>query len=112
MKTLSETPLTEAAEEESFVLHNNSLSARAAGWAFARKLELELNELECLKANNWHEATDLWVELTLNKYEGFEPNDLTQVFMRGPFAGWSERMVYELAENMDKANKRVPRHNV
>jgi|GEM_PF-1592335 hypothetical protein len=60
----------------------------------------------------WQEATDNWIKLTLEKYEGFEPNDLTQVFMRGPFAGWSERMVYELAENMDKSNKQVPRHNV
>jgi len=71
-----------------------------------------MKKLKCLTANNWHEATDHWVELTLKKYEGFEPNELTQVFMRGPFAGWSERMVYELAENMDKANKQVPRHNV
>jgi len=60
----------------------------------------------------WQEATDNWIKLTLEKYEGFESNDLTQVFMRGPFAGWSERMVYELAENMDKANKQAPRHDI
>ena len=60
----------------------------------------------------WEITTDYWIELTLEKYKGFERDDLTQVFMRGPFAGWSERMVYELAENMDKSNKQVPRHNV
>ena len=47
-KPLSETPRTDAAEEESFGLHNNSLSARAAGWKFARKLERELNELKAI----------------------------------------------------------------
>jgi len=66
MKTLSETPLTEAAEEESFVLHNNSLSARAAGWAFARKLERELNELKRDKERlDWLEKSD---------HELYDPN--------------------------------------
>jgi hypothetical protein len=60
----------------------------------------------------WEITTDYWIELTLEKYKGFERDDLTQVFMRGPFAGWSERMVYELAENMDKSNKKVPRHKL
>jgi len=59
----------------------------------------------------WHEATDKWIKLTLKKYEGFEPDDLTQVFMRGPFAGWSEWMVYELALKLDDANKKLPRHD-
>ena len=62
------------------------------------------------KQNAWQEATDHWIELTLKKYDGYDINDLTQVFMRGPFAGWSERMVVELAMGMDDANKKVPRH--
>ena len=60
----------------------------------------------------WEITTDYWIELTLKKYYEWDSDDLTQVFMRGPFAGWSERMVYELAKNMDKSNKQVPRHNV
>jgi hypothetical protein len=68
-----------------------------------------MNEYE-EKANAWQEATDNWVKLTLEKYDGYDINDLTQVFMRGPFAGWSERMVLELAMGMDDANKKVPRH--
>ena len=60
----------------------------------------------------WEITTDYWIELTLNKYKGFERDDLTQVFMRGPFAGWSERMVLELAMKMDDANKKVPRHKL
>jgi len=60
--------------------------------------------------DEWQLATDYWIELTLEKYKGYDPDDLTQVFMRGPFAGWSERMVLELAVKMDDANTKVPRH--
>ena len=62
--------------------------------------------------DEWQEATDNWIKLTLSRYEGFDHSDLTQVFMRGPFAGWSERMVVELAKGMDDANKKVPRHKL
>lgn len=59
MEKLRETPRTDAEEEESFALHNNSLSARAAGWAFARKLERELNELTRDKERlDWLEKSD------------------------------------------------------
>ena len=62
------------------------------------------------KENAWQEATDRWIELTLEKYYGWDSDDLTQVFMRGPFAGWSERMVLELALKLDDANNKLPRH--
>ena len=62
--------------------------------------------------SNWQLITDYWIELTLDKYKGYDPDNLTQVFMRGPFAGWSERMVLELAMNMDDANTKVPRHKI
>ena len=58
----------------------------------------------------WEITTDYWIELTHNKYKGYDINDLTQVFMRGPFAAWSERMLLELAMNMDNANNKLPRH--
>ena len=64
------------------------------------------------KQNAWQEATDRWIELTLAQYDGFDPDSLTQIFMRGPFAGWSERMVLELAMGMDDANKKVPRNKL
>jgi glutaredoxin-related protein len=60
--------------------------------------------------NEWQLATDHWIELTLKKYQEWDPDDLTQVFMRGPFAGWSEHMVLELAMKMDDSNKNLPRH--
>jgi hypothetical protein len=64
------------------------------------------------EAKAWQEATDHWIELTLEKYDAWDSEDLTQMFMRGPFAGWSERMVYELAYNMNEANNKVPRHKI
>ena len=60
--------------------------------------------------NEWQLVTDHWIELTLEKYHDRDSDDLTQVFMRGPFAGWSEHMVLELAMKMDDANKKVPRN--
>ena len=49
-----------------------------------------MNEYE-EKANAWQEATDNWVKLTLEKYDGYDINDLTQVFMRGPSRVRAER---------------------
>ena len=62
--------------------------------------------------DKWQLSTDHWIELTLEKYKGYDIDDLTRVFMRGPFAGWSERMVLELAMGMDDANNKVPRHKL
>jgi hypothetical protein len=60
--------------------------------------------------NEWQIATDHWIELTLKKYQKWDSDDLTQVFMRGPFAGWSEYMVLELAMKLDDSNNKLPRH--
>jgi hypothetical protein len=60
--------------------------------------------------DQWQLATDHWIELTLKKYQGWDSDDLTQVFMRGPFAGWSEHMVLELAMKLDESNTNLPRH--
>lgn len=45
MKTETDTPRTDEAEEDSFSSHNNSISSRAAGWEYARELEREINEM-------------------------------------------------------------------
>ena len=52
--------------------------------------------------------TRLWIDATLKEYKGKKPDELTQVFARGPFAGWSEREVKELAERMDNSWKGYP----
>jgi hypothetical protein len=56
--------------------------------------------------DNFWEATERWVRAVEGRFARRDPHDLTQVFMRGPFAGWSEHDVYRLAaglrESMDK----------
>ena len=54
-------------------------------------------------------ATKKWIEAVQKFYER-EPdrNELTQVFMRGYFAGWSEREVAQLADQLSKNEKEYP----
>lgn len=60
-------------------------------------------------ANPLQSATQAWVE-AVQKYYEREPNrnELTQVFMRGYFAGWSEREVAQLADTLADNVKRLP----
>jgi YD repeat-containing protein len=67
MKLLSDTPRTDAAYHSADYEY---VVTEDEAWAFARKLERELNELKCLKANNWHEAADNWVALSLKEVRG------------------------------------------
>ena len=48
-------------------------------------------------------ATKTWIE-AVQKYYEREPdrNELTQIFMRGYFSGWSEREVAQLADELAK----------
>jgi hypothetical protein len=60
-------------------------------------------------ANALQAATEAWV-MAVQKYYEREPNrsELTQVFMRGYFAGWSEREVAQLADALADNAKRLP----
>jgi len=54
-------------------------------------------------------ATKVWIEAVQKYYEREKDrNELTQIFMRGYFAGWSERQVAELADELDKNEKQYP----
>ncbi len=43
-------------------------------------------------------ATKTWIEAVQKYYEN--DNELTQIYMRGYFAGWSEREILRLAEKL------------
>ena len=62
-----------------------------------------------MSENALQAATKVWVE-SVQKYYEREPNrnELTQVFMRGYFAGWSEREVAQLADQLADNAKRLP----
>jgi hypothetical protein len=59
--------------------------------------------------NPLQSATELWVEAVRKYYEN-EPdrNQLTQIFMRGYFAGWSERQIAMLADKLYNNQKDYP----
>ena len=54
-------------------------------------------------------ATKNWIE-AIQKYYENEPdrNELTQIFMRGFFSGWSERQVAQLADELAKNEATYP----
>lgn len=62
-----------------------------------------------MKDNLLQSATQAWVE-SIQKYYENEPdrNKLTQIFMRGYFAGWSEREVAQLADKLVDNKKKYP----
>ena len=53
-------------------------------------------------------ATKEWIEAVRSYYKGYRPNDLTQIWARGYFAGWSEREILALAEKLDENNTKYP----
>jgi hypothetical protein len=54
-------------------------------------------------------ATKTWIEAVQKYYEREKDrNELTQVFMRGYFAGWSERQVAQLADELSKNENDYP----
>jgi hypothetical protein len=59
--------------------------------------------------NPLQSATQLWVEAVRKYYEN-EPdrNQLSQIFLRGYFAGWSERQIAMLADKLYNNQKDYP----
>lgn len=55
-----------------------------------------------MRVSEFQKATSEFIDAGLLHYANREPDDLTQVFMRGPFAGWSERQVYDLIKDLDQ----------
>jgi hypothetical protein len=51
-------------------------------------------------------ATKAWIEAVQKYYEN--NSELTQIYMRGYFAGWSEREILRLAERLLKNEQDYP----
>jgi hypothetical protein len=58
--------------------------------------------------NNLQQATKTWIESVQKYYENTPRNELTQIYMRGYFSGWSEREILEFANKLDKNEKDYP----
>ena len=58
--------------------------------------------------NQLQQATKTWIESVQKYYENTRRNELTQIYMRGYFSGWSEREILGLAEKLLKNEKDYP----
>lgn len=58
--------------------------------------------------NSLWKATDELIEAVEKRFEGRDVDDLTQVFMRGPFAGLSEFDLYDLAKTLKENRDNYP----
>jgi hypothetical protein len=58
--------------------------------------------------NNLQQATKTWIESVQKYYENTSRNELTQIYMRGYFSGWSEREILGLAEKLLKNEQDYP----
>ena len=62
-----------------------------------------------MNENPLQSATKTWIETIRKYYENEQDrNQLTQIFMRGYFAGWSEREVAMLADKLYNNQKDYP----
>ena len=63
-----------------------------------------------MSENLLQSATKTWVESVQKYYEREKDRDeeLTQIFMRGYFAGWSEREVAKLADQLAQNERDYP----
>lgn len=68
-----------------------------------------LPPLPCSPDDFWT-ATENWIRAVEKRYENCDRNDLTQIFMRGPFAGMSEREVACFADGLRQSTERFPLH--
>lgn len=58
--------------------------------------------------NALQQATKTWIESVQKYYENTPTNELTQIYMRGYFSGWSEREIVEFANKLAKNEKDYP----
>jgi len=58
--------------------------------------------------NKLQQATKTWIESVQKYYENTRSNELTQIYMRGYFSGWSEREILGLAEKLLKNEQDYP----
>jgi len=58
--------------------------------------------------NKLQQATKTWIESVQKYYDNTPRNELTQIYMRGYFSGWSEREILGLAEKLLKNEQDYP----
>lgn len=59
------------------------------------------------KTGYW-ESLIHWLEQVQKAFEGQDRDDLTQLYMRGPFAGWSQERMVRLADELWQNEQKYP----
>ena len=61
-----------------------------------------------MNENPLQSATKTWIEAVRKYYENTPSNQLTQIYFRGYFSGWSEREILEFANKLAKNERDYP----
>ena len=106
---MSNTPKTDELREVVIEQYKeNELTGNGMGnilAALADVEELERDRDAAREPLDFFDATNSFIDSGLLHYANHSSKGLTQVFMRGPFAGWSERKLIELIQQLDKNRK-------
>ena len=65
-----------------------------------------------MKKKTIWQATEEWVQSIEERFSGVNEDDLTQIFMRGPFAGWSEYNLFKLAKELRDNTTKYPLYEI
>jgi len=67
-------------------------------------------EKEYEKATGYWASLLNWLDMVHETYEGQDRDGLNQLYMRGPFAGWSQEKVVRLADELWENFQKYPFH--
>jgi len=71
-------------------------------------LEDERDEL--LKKTGYWASLQNWLDMVHDAYEGQDRDGLNQLYMRGPFAGWSQEKMVRLADELWENSQKYSFH--
>jgi hypothetical protein len=72
------------------------------------RVRTERNALQ--KATGYWATLQRWLDMVHDAYEGQDRDGLNQLYMRGPFAGWSQEKVVRLADELWENSQKYPFH--
>ena len=75
--------------------------------SFNRTVE-EFNALK--KATGYWASLQRWLDMVHEAYEGQDRDGLCQLYVRGPFAGWSQEKMVRLADELWENSQKYPFH--
>jgi chromosome segregation ATPase len=81
--------------------------ARLVGMSAEREADLR-SKME--QALGFWASLQRWLDMVQEGYQGQNRDDLCQLYMRGPFAGWSQEKMVRLADELYENSQKYPLH--